>query len=206
MRTFFNGPCFAKKFQMTPKHRRITDIATWSCDDGMVNVVVEIPAGHTAKIEYNPESHKWAMDRVVDYLPYPVNYGFLPSTLAGDGDPLDVLLLGNTVGSGAVVQAIPIGIMPMVDNGKPDDKIIAVPPHGMSPMADRVGDVPDLEKHYPGVIPIIQTWFRHYKHHGSNDVQIGEFKCKEEAVRAIKDAQILEEDAVAGKKRSITQV
>lgn len=171
-------------------HRKITDIPTWAATDDMVNVVVEIPAGHTAKIEYDPEAHKWTMDRVVDYLPYPVNYGFLPSTMAGDGDPLDVLLLGNTVGSGAVVQAIPIGIMPMIDNGKVDDKIVAVPPHGMSPMADRVKDIDDLQKHYPGIVPILQTWFRNYKHHASNNVQIGTLKCKAEAVQTIKSTEL----------------
>jgi inorganic pyrophosphatase len=129
----------------------------------LLNVVVEIPSGQTAKIEYDPECHKWQMDRVVDYLAYPCNYGFVPSTLAGDGDPLDVLLLGNAIGSGAVVHARPVAIMRMMDGGEHDDKIIAVSPHGMSYMADVVNDLDDLDKHYPGVTDVLRLWFTNYK-------------------------------------------
>jgi inorganic pyrophosphatase len=154
----------------------------------LLNVVVEIPAGQTAKIEYDTDSHRWTLDRVVDFLPYPCNYGFVPCTLAGDGDPIDVLLLGNAVGSGTVVHARPVAVMRMIDGGKPDDKVVAVPPHGLSPMADGVEDLADIEAMYPGVTEVLRVWFSNYKR-VPGKVQIRGFEDARAAVRSIDEAE-----------------
>ena len=79
-----------------------------------INVVVEIPAGTNHKIEYDKENKEFVVDqkngkdRIIDFLPYPGNYGFIPSTymdpaIGGDGDALDVLVIGESVPTGTVI-------------------------------------------------------------------------------------------------------
>ena len=107
--------------------------------DGTINVVIEIPAGTAAKWEVDKKdgSLKWEFKegkpRIVKYLGYPGNYGMVPQTLlskelGGDGDPLDVLVLGKMVPRGSVVDAKLIGILKFLDGGEQDDKLLAVLP------------------------------------------------------------------------------
>ena len=101
-------------------------------------MVVEIPAGTNKKLEYNAKTNSFPADvlsgeeRKVNFLPYPGNYGFIPSTImdrskGGDGDALDVLLLSQHIATGTILEIIPIGILVLEDNGEDDSKIIAVP-------------------------------------------------------------------------------
>ena len=140
-------------------------------DAGNVQVVIEIPAGTAAKWEVDKGSGQliWEMregqPRVIQYLPYPVNYGFIPSTFSdpetgGDGDPLDVLVLGEALPRGALVSVRLIGVIEMMDSGESDDKLIAV--HEETPFAD-LNDLLELETRFPGVLTILTTWFNHYK-------------------------------------------
>ncbi len=94
-----------------------------------INVVVEIPEGCRNKYEYDKTLNVFRLDRVLHSpIYYPGDYGFMPQTLAEDGDPLDVLILVvQPTFPGCVVAARPIGLLRMVDDGKPDDKILAVP-------------------------------------------------------------------------------
>ena len=105
--------------------------------DGTINVVVEIPAGTNAKWEVDKDDgdlhwqFKQGAPRVVRYLPYPGNYGMIPSTLlpvetGGDGDPLDVIVLSPALARGAVVRARLIGVLELLDDGEQDDKLLAV--------------------------------------------------------------------------------
>jgi inorganic pyrophosphatase len=137
----------------------------------LVNVVIEIPAGTNDKWEIDKTTgtlrweHKDKKPRVVQYLAYPGNYGMIPRTslpleLGGDGDPLDVLLLGPQVERGTLVRARPVAILRLVDDGERDDKILAVQTTG--PFSD-VDDINTLESRYPGVRLIIETWFTNYK-------------------------------------------
>ena len=91
-------------------------------------VVIEIPRGSRNKYELDKPTGLLKVDRVLySAVHYPANYGFIPRTLDDDGDPLDVLVLSQEeVVSGAVVAARVIGVMPMIDQGEVDDKIIAV--------------------------------------------------------------------------------
>jgi len=138
---------------------------------GLVNVVVEIPAGTNDKWEVEKASGAlhWELKdgkpRVVQYLAYPANYGMIPRTslpkeVGGDGDPLDVVLLGPAVGRGSVVPARPIGVLRLVDDGERDDKILSVSLAG--PLSD-VSDLETLDARYPGIRSIVETWFTHYK-------------------------------------------
>ena len=163
--------CTPKKQQneIEPKHLW----HSWPAfnSDGSVNAIVEIPAGTNAKWQVNKYSGQleWEQEngknRVVNYLPYPGNYGMIPQTLlpkeaGGDGDPLDVLLLGPELPSGALVKIKLIGMLMLRDRGEVDDKLIAV--HDDSPLAD-VSSIDSLNSRYAGATSIIETWFRNYK-------------------------------------------
>jgi len=139
--------------------------------DPLVNFVVEIPAGTNAKWQVDKVTGKLEWERkdgrprVVQYLAYPGNYGMIPSTslpyeVGGDGDPLDVLLLGPALERGSIVHARPIGVLRLLDDGERDDKILAVQTQG--PLSE-VRDLASLDAHYAGALAIIETWFTHYK-------------------------------------------
>lgn len=139
-----------------------------------VHVVVEIPAGTNAKWEVDKADGqlKWEFKnkkpRIIQYLPYPGNYGMVPRTLlptefGGDGDPLDVLVLGPAIRRGTVIEAKIIGVLKLLDGGEQDDKLIAVIPGSAFGGVDSFGD---LQRHYKGVAKIIETWFANYKGRG----------------------------------------
>jgi inorganic pyrophosphatase len=138
-----------------------------------INVVVEIPAGTNHKIEFNAQTGKFENDvedgriRVVDFLPYPGNYGFIPSTLmdlerGGDGDPLDVLLICESVPTGTVIEALPVAALLLKDRGQIDTKIIAVP----IDVERRIITAANFEEFlikYDTAKKIIEDWFLSYE-------------------------------------------
>ena len=145
-------------------------------EEGLVNVVVEIPAGTNHKIEFNAGTNKFENDlvdgqiRVIDFLPYPGNYGFIPSTYmnpaeGGDGDALDILIIGESVATGKVVKALPIGALMLRDRGEIDTKIIAVPAEeGQRPMD--ANDFQSFLLEYDAAKSIVEDWFLNYKGFG----------------------------------------
>jgi inorganic pyrophosphatase len=147
--------------------------------DGTINVVVEIPAGTNQKWEVAADGNSlvWEFDgdqpRVIDYLPYPGNYGMIPRTVllaaqGGDGSALDVMVLGPWVPRGSVVRARPIGVIELLDRGEQDDKILAVMEG--SPL-ESVTDVQSLDRDFPGSRTILKTWFSNYV--GKSMVMLG---------------------------------
>ncbi len=94
-----------------------------------INVVVEIPQGSRNKYEYDKDLNIFRLDRALhSAIYYPGDYGFVPQTLAEDNDPLDVLILvEQPTFPGCLVVARPIGLLKMIDDGVPDDKVLAVP-------------------------------------------------------------------------------
>ena len=93
-----------------------------------INAVIEIARGDTNKYEYDKELNVFRLDRNL-YSPvhYPGDYGFIPSTLSDDGDPLDVLVLVDAPSfAGCVMTVRPIGVLRMVDQNREDEKILAV--------------------------------------------------------------------------------
>lgn len=139
--------------------------------DGSINVVVEIPTGTVAKWEVTKPEGKleWEFKngkpRVVKYLGYPGNYGMIPQTLlakedGGDGDPLDVIVLGEAIPRGTVVKAQVLGVLKLLDGGEVDDKIIAT--LASSPLASVKGPS-EMDQKFPGVLSIVKTWFESYK-------------------------------------------
>lgn len=91
--------------------------------------VIEIPKGSKKKYELDKETGLMLLDRILyTSVQYPANYGFIPRTLSGDGDPLDVLVLASeNINPLTLVRCYPIGMVTMIDDGKVDEKIIAIP-------------------------------------------------------------------------------
>jgi inorganic pyrophosphatase len=126
----------------------------------VINVVIEIPLDGVNKYEYDKKLHVFRLDRNL-YSPvhYPGDYGFIPSTLAGDGDPLDVLVLVDTPSfSGCVMEVRPIGALEMMDQGLPDEKLLCVGKGN-----PRYKDVWNFSEIYPHMLREITHFFSIYK-------------------------------------------
>jgi inorganic pyrophosphatase len=124
----------------------VSKIPTGRNPPGDINVVIEIPEGSAVKYEVDKESGALVVDRFL-FTPtaYPAAYGFIPGTLAEDGDPIDVLiLLPAAVVPGAVVRARPIGMLRMEDESGPDEKIVCVPHDRIHPQHSQVETIADL--------------------------------------------------------------
>ncbi|MFA0732256.1 MAG: hypothetical protein LKKZDAJK_001908 [Candidatus Fervidibacter sp.] len=124
------------------------------------HVVVEVPKGSQNKYEYDKRLNIFKLNRTL-YSPvhYPGDYGFIPSTLAEDGDPLDVLVLVDEPSfPGCVLVARPIGLLDMLDEGERDEKVLAVPVN--NPRYDTIQDYRDI---LPHMLREIEHFFRIYK-------------------------------------------
>src|SRR5688500_13203602 len=128
--------------------------------DGCIHVVIEIPRGSRNKYEIDHTTGVVMLDRrLFTATTYPADYGFVPDTLGGDGDPLDALvLLEDSVYPGVWVQARPIGVLYMQDEAGEDAKLICVPPK-----EPRWANVEDLSDLTPQLIEEIQHFFEVYK-------------------------------------------
>lgn len=128
-----------------------------------VNVLIENPMGGLpVKYELDKDSGCMIVDRFLHTpMVYPGNYGFIPHTLSGDGDPVDVLVVGRTpVMPGAVMPVRPVGVLMMEDDGGEDEKILAVPADRLHPYHRDVIEYTDLR---PINIEQIEHFFSHYK-------------------------------------------
>lgn len=166
-------------------------------EDGSVQAVVEIPAGTTAKREYNYDNNNFPIDikngkpRYVDFMGYPGNYGFIPSTMmdterGGDGDALDILILSQPASVGQAISIHPIAIIQLMDNGEIDDKLIAIPTVD-SLKTIKANTLIELEANYPAVKQIIETWFANYK--GVGQMQVIGWQDEKAALAAVKKWQ-----------------
>ena len=128
-----------------------------------VNVIVEVPVGgEPIKYEMDKEAGTLVVDRFLyTAMRYPGNYGFIPHTLSGDGDPCDVLVANTrAIVPGAVMSVRPVGVLLMEDEAGGDEKIIAVPSSKLTQRYDKVrtySDLPDI------TLQQIQHFFEHYK-------------------------------------------
>lgn len=157
-------------YVLDSKHNFLIDFEPKD-QNGFLNVVVEIPTGTNEKWEVSKNDGKirWEFKngkpRIVNFLGYPGNYGMIPKTLlpkelGGDGDPLDVIVLGKAVQRGEVVKAKLIGVLKMLDRGEKDDKLIAVLKD--SPFA-KINNLEELKSNFLGVTEILEIWFTNYK-------------------------------------------
>lgn len=128
-----------------------------------INVIIEVPLGGApVKYELDKESGAIFVDRFLHTaMFYPCNYGFIPHTLAEDGDPVDVLVAGPTpVVPGAIVRSRPVGMLLMEDEAGLDEKVIAVPVDDLHPYYSNIQSYSQLREI---LLDQISHFFRHYK-------------------------------------------
>lgn len=142
---------------------RIDQIAVGRKPPHDVNVIVEVPiGGEPIKYEMDKAAGTLVVDRFLyTSMRYPGNYGFIPHTLSGDGDPCDVLICNTrAIAPGAVISVRPVGVLLMEDNMGMDEKIIAVPSSHLTQRYDKCLNYSDL----PGItLQQIEHFFQHYK-------------------------------------------
>ena len=153
---------------------------------GEINVVIEIPKDSNIKYELDKESEAIFVDRFLyTAMQYPFNYGFVPNTLSGDGDPVDVLVLNeHAVTPGTVIPSVAIGVLEMEDEAGIDAKILAVPTKKIDPFFgsfNDISDVPDAIKNK------IKHFFENYKTlEPEKWVKVKEWHGKEKALEEVK--------------------
>ena len=127
---------------------------------GVINVLIEITGGSKNKYEFDKDINAFALDRVLfSSVQYPYDYGFVPNTLADDGDPLDgMVLMDEPTFPGCVIAARPIGMLEMIDGGDRDEKILCVP--DKDPRYVGVKTLDDIASHR---LDEIAEFFKTYK-------------------------------------------
>ncbi|MCB9742480.1 MAG: inorganic diphosphatase [Alphaproteobacteria bacterium] len=153
-----------------------------------LNAVIEIPKGSRVKYELDKPSGHLRVDRILSSsVIYPANYGFFPRTYCDDGDPLDVLVLGNEpVNPLSIMVVRPIGVMHMADEGKMDDKIIAV--HCHDPAFAEYTDIGQLPRH---TLAEMKRFFMDYKQLENREVVVEEFSDAERALQVVRESLAL---------------
>ena len=154
-----------------------------------IYVAIEIPANSSpVKYELDKDMGALLVDRfMATPMFYPANYGFIPHTLADDGDPCDVLVANTrAIAPGAIMSVRPVGVLVMEDNAGEDEKIIAVPSRHLTMRYDRIQNYTDL----PDItLSQIQHFFEHYKDlEPGKWVKLGGWQNRETAEKLIVEA------------------
>ena len=147
--------------------------------------VIEISKGSKKKYELDKETGLIQLDRILHTSThYPANYGFIPRTYGDDNDPLDVLLLcSEPIEPLVLVRAYPIGVISMIDNGRNDEKIIAIP-FG-DPTYNQYTDINQLPGH---IFEEMRHFFTVYKNLENKTTAVNEVSGRDEAVRIVRAA------------------
>ena len=168
---FFPFAISANEFKIDFEKNLLEDVPFQNTDKTF-NAIIEIPTGTNEKWKLNKNGKslqrefKGGLPRTINYLSYPGNYGFIPQTLlskenGGDGDALDVVILGEKLSRGSVVKIEIVGMLSMKDKGLVDNKIIAV--LAGSKFSNNISKLQNFKKKYPGALEIIEIWFKNYK-------------------------------------------
>ncbi len=155
---------------------------------GEINVLVEIPKDSGIKYELDKDSGVIMVDRFLHTaMRFPSNYGFVPGTLADDGDPLDVMVLSEyAVAPGTVIPAVVIGMLEMEDEAGIDTKILAVPSKKIDPLYGEFTDIADVPE---AIKNKIKHFYENYKSlEPGKWVKLKEWKDKATALEAVKKA------------------
>ena len=147
--------------------------------------VIEIQKGGKNKYELDKETGMLKLDRVLfTSTHYPANYGFIPRTYADDGDPLDVLLLcSESLDPLTLCRAYPIGMISMIDSGRNDEKIIAIP--FSDPSYNMYTDINQLPAH---IFDEMRHFFSVYKNLEGKETAVKECSGREDAIETVKNA------------------
>ncbi|WP_298963480.1 inorganic diphosphatase [uncultured Campylobacter sp.] len=153
-----------------------------------INAVIEIPYGSNIKYEIDKASGALYVDRVLyGAMFYPANYGFIPNTLADDGDPADVLVLNEyPLAAGSVIPCRLIGVLMMEDESGMDEKLLAVPVSKIDPRYEGIKSISDLPK---ATLDKIKNFFETYKLLEPNKwVKVKDFASAAEAEKILDKA------------------
>jgi len=152
----------------------------------VVDAIIEIPFRSRNKFEVDHKTGKIKLDRVLySAMGYPAEYGFLEDTLALDGDPLDILVIGTEpTYPGCIVPARVVGYLSVVDNGFEDYKLISV-----VDCDPRYSEIKELEDLSPFILEEIKNFFENYKTLQNIKVQVGHYHKKEKALALIEDCK-----------------
>lgn len=153
-----------------------------------VHAIIEISAGSNVKFEVDKDSNALFVDRVMySSVNYPTHYGYVPNTLANDGDPADILVIcHNDLPAGCVIKCRLIGALVMEDESGMDEKLIAVPVTKVDPTFEKVEKLEDLPEI---LLKRIKEFNETYKNLEPNKwVKIKDFVGKEEATKLLQEA------------------
>jgi inorganic pyrophosphatase len=141
-----------------PESKRLAD-----CHE--VTAVIEIPAMTSVKYEFDKATGRMVVDRFLEVpMQYPCHYGYLPETLAGDGDELDILVLTpSPLQTGVTIRCRPIGVLNMTDEKGEDAKILAVPGDKLTRDYQSIQTIEDLQARQPSLLNALRHFFEHYK-------------------------------------------
>lgn len=156
--------------------------------DGYVNAVIEIPYGSNIKYEIDKDSGAIMVDRVLySAVYYPANYGFIPNTLADDGDPVDILVLNQyPLQAGSVIKCRLIGVLIMEDESGMDEKLLSVPLNKIDPSFNDINSIEDLPEI---MLNRIKNFFETYKMlEPKKWVKVKDYASKEKAEEILKKA------------------
>ena len=145
------------------------------------DAIIEIPFNSFVKYEIDKETNRMRCDRVLHTaMAYPGNYGYFPNTLAGDGDPLDVLVISEyALHPGTIINVKIVGVLLTKDEKGSDEKIIAVPAPTVDPNYSHINDISDIPK---WTLSEIRHFFEHYKDTEENKwVEVQGFYNREHA-------------------------
>ena len=146
---------------------------------------LEISKGSKIKYELDKETGMLCLDRILHTsMVYPAAYGFIPRTLGGDNDPLDVFVLcSETLAPNTLVRVRPIGMITMIDGGEPDEKVIAVAVK--DPFYNKFNDCAELPQHY---FNEMIHFFMHYKDLENKEVKVKALSTREEMLQVIRES------------------
>ena len=152
----------------------------------IVSVMIEIPKGSRNKYEYDKEEKRLKFDRMLfSAVHYPSDYGFIPKTLALDGDALDALVLvWEPTFPGCIIDAKPVGLFKMWDEKGSDEKILCVPLY--DPLWNHIESLSDVPPH---LLKEIEHFFSIYKELEEKKTGVEGWEDRESAIRIIKESQ-----------------
>ena len=190
---------FSKKVKIVNQYKVIgqknfiSGYKTFLSDD-IINVVIEIPKSTNEKWEVSKIDgsleHDFFMGkpRIIEYGPYPFNYGMIPQTVlplsvGGDGDPLDAIVIGDKILRGSIIEAKVLGMIDILDVGELDTKIIVVPKNFLN---GNIKDLEDLRQKKPEILEELLVWFLNYK--GKNLITFKGYGSKAKTLEKINQA------------------
>ena len=164
---------------------RLYDLPDHPDHPEVVHAVVEIPKGSSTKYEYNPDIDAFMLDRcLMSAMVYPASYGFIPGTLAADGDALDILVYNAMpIDRGTVVPCTVIGCLHMVDDDEADYKVIGCP-------TSHVKQYKSLSDIDPLFLDVTENFFKRYKEIEGKDVSIGGWLKRNHTYEIIRQSKL----------------